>query len=91
MKPLIVTNIAGEKRRLNPLAVVGWSGQNVELADGRVGIGTVLAMAAGGPVAILESEAQFDWLFEQATGVRFTPEDLATFREAFVALIDETP
>jgi hypothetical protein len=67
MKPMILTNVAGESRRLNPMQVVGWVATEHELGNGRYQRGTLLAMSSGPPIAVLESEAQVDWMFEQAS------------------------
>lgn len=67
MKPLIVTNAAGEPRRLNPMAVVGWTPAEINLGNGRIALGSVIAIAGAPPVQVLESTGTIDVLFEQAT------------------------
>lgn len=81
MKPLVVHNLAGEPRRLNPMAIVGWNTHEHELPNARFQVGTLVVLAAGPPVAIRESQEQLDWLFQQATA-QMTPEDIAAFHKA---------
>ena len=65
--PLLVTSGAGEKRRLNPLAVVGWREGDVPGPEGaRVYLGTIMALVTGEVIGVREGIEQFDWLWTRA-------------------------
>lgn len=69
MRPLIVTTANGDKRRLNPMQMVGWRAGDVPTGDAEgsaVYQGTIIALV-GGHVGVRESEEQIDWLFVLAT------------------------
>lgn len=69
MRPMIVTAGNGEKRRLNPMQIIGWREADVPAAEGRPEVykGCIIALPTG-PVGVRESEEQIDWLFALATG-----------------------
>lgn len=71
MKPIIITAANGQKRRLSPMGVIGWRSAHVPANDPRqpnlVYNGTMVILADGSFVGIIESEAEFDRLFEAAT------------------------
>lgn len=78
MKPLFVTNLVGQRVRLNPMNVIGWVPAEAPLGDGKVIMGSALAVTDGARV-VRESPEQIDFLFEQATDGWMRP--LITRRE----------
>jgi len=71
MRPLIVTAANGEKRRLNPMQIIGWKEGDIPAEipgePTKVYAGTVLALS-NGVAGVRESVDQIDRLFVEATG-----------------------
>lgn len=67
MRPMILTNANGEKRRLTPFQIAGWVAADFE-HNGRAFAGCAVVLGNGAQVLVRESEEQLDHLFERATG-----------------------
>lgn len=65
MKPITLTLPGGQRPRINPLHLVTWAPQVIQIGD-RSHLGSKV-LFQGVASEVLENAEQIDWLFDQAT------------------------
>ena len=63
MRAMIVTSADGLKRRLSPMALLGWRTGDITRSDGALVEGTILALVDGAMVGVRETQDTIDWMF----------------------------
>lgn len=66
MRPVILTNVTGDKVRINPMNMIGWAPADVPAENSRILLGSAVALVDGARL-VRESVEQIDHLFERAT------------------------
>lgn len=83
MKPLTLTNVAGQAVHISPMAIIGWVSAEVPVGNGKVIMGTAVALPDGAR-QVRESPEQVAFLFERATDGWLQPKLTRADLEAWV-------